>query len=68
MNLRAEHMTKRLRQSGILLILGLFVETFSLLWSRPMAFIVFVGLGGLLMAAGILIYLLSLLPSRSAAR
>ncbi len=61
----AERMTRRLRRSGILLILGLLVETFSLLWSRPMAFIVFVGVGGLLMAAGVLLYLLSLLPSRS---
>lgn len=64
----AERMTKRLRRSGILLILGLLVETFSLLWSRPMAFIVFVGAGGLLLAAGILTYLFSLLPSRSVER
>lgn len=42
------------------------LETFSRLWSRPMAFILFVGVGGLLMASGILTYLLSLLPSRTA--
>jgi hypothetical protein len=64
----AERITRRLRQSGFLIILGLLVETFSLLWSRPIAFILFVGAGGSLMAVGILIYLLSLLPSRSAGR
>ena len=65
MSPNAELTTRRVRQSGILLILGLLVETFSLLWNRPMAFIVFVGIGGLLMAAGVLLYLLSLLPSDS---
>ncbi|NDQ58372.1 MAG: hypothetical protein GZ088_14985 [Acidipila sp.] len=67
-NRRAEVGQRRLRRSGILLILGLLVETFSLVWSRPVAFIVFVGIGGLLMAVGILLYLFSLLPSRSAYR
>ena len=50
---------QRLRISGLLLIAGLVIETFSLLWSHPIAFLIFLLLGGALMAAGILVYLYS---------
>jgi len=53
-------MEKRIRISGSLLLFGLLVEVFSLLWSHPTAFIVFFVVGGLSMAAGILIFLYSL--------
>jgi len=53
-------MEKRIRLSGSLLLIGLLVEVFSLLWSHPTAFIVFFVVGGLSMAAGILIFLYSL--------
>ena len=52
---------RRLRVSGTLIILGLMVEAICLLWSRPIAFVVFIGFGGTLLAAGILFYLYSLL-------
>jgi hypothetical protein len=50
---------KRLRLAGMLMIAGLLVEAVCLLWARPLAFIVLVGAGGLLSAAGVLIYLYS---------
>ena len=54
-------MNRRLRISGLLLILGLLVECLCLLWSRPIAFVVLVGLGGGLIAAGVLFFLYALL-------
>jgi hypothetical protein len=51
---------RKLQLSGIILILGLVVEALCLLGRGPIAFIVFAGLGGLLLFAGIVIYLYSL--------
>lgn len=55
---------RRLRISGTLIILGLIIEALCLLWSRPLAFVLFVGLGGALIAAGILFYLYSLVSEK----
>ena len=60
-------MTVRLRVASVLVFLGLLVEGFTLSWNNPIAFLVFLGIGGLLMAVGILFYLLSLV-SPSATR
>ena len=49
-----------LQISGALVILGLLVEAVCLLWSRPIAFVIFAGLGGFLIAAGVLLFLYSL--------
>jgi hypothetical protein len=57
---------RSLRISGALLILGLAVEVISLLWEKPLAFLLFVGVAGLLTFAGILVYLYSLIPRASA--
>lgn len=54
----------RLRISGILVILGLIVEAASLLWTRPIAFVLFVGMGGGLLGVGILFYLYSLVADK----
>jgi len=54
------NLERRLRLAGTLVVLGLLVEFVSLLKSHPLAFIVFLVVGGLLIAAGILIYLYSL--------
>jgi hypothetical protein len=51
---------KRLRLAGMLMMAGLLVEAVCLLWARPLAFIVLVGAGGLLCAAGVLVYLYSI--------
>jgi hypothetical protein len=53
-------MGRRLEISGTLILMGLLVEAICLLWSRPIAFVVFVSLGGLLIGVGVLLFLYSL--------
>jgi hypothetical protein len=55
---------RRLRFSGILITAGLLIEAMCLLWARPLAFIVLVGLAGFFVAAGIALYLYSLVSAR----
>ena len=59
---------KRLRLAGMFLIAGLLVEAVCLLWARPLAFILMVGGGGLLCAAGIVVYFYSLVSGDEATR
>ena len=54
---------RSIRFSGVLLILGLAVELTSLLWEKPLAFILFAFVGGALFLAGILLYLYSLVSA-----
>lgn len=56
---------RRLRLSGLFIILGLIVQALSLLWNHPLSFIAFVSLGGLLLAIGILLYLLAVVNMAS---
>jgi len=56
--------TKKLRTAGLLVIAGLIVEALSLVWNHPLSFVAFMGIGGLLMAAGILWYLWALVSYR----
>jgi hypothetical protein len=51
---------RKLQLSGVILILGLLVEGFSLMGRGPVAFLVFVGLGGLLLLVGFVAFLLAL--------
>jgi len=51
---------RHLQIAGALLIAGLLIEALSVVWNRPIAFVIFVGVGGFLIAAGILLYLYSL--------
>ena len=51
---------RRLRQSGALVSIGLIAELISLLWYHPTAFFMFLAAGALLITAGILFYLYSL--------
>jgi hypothetical protein len=53
-------LTRRLQLAGLLVSLGLIVEAVTLLWSHPTAFLVFLLVGGLLVAAGVLLYLFSI--------
>jgi hypothetical protein len=57
---RTGHIHRKLQISGALVILGLLVEAVCLLWSRPIAFVIFAGLGGFLIATGVLLFLYSL--------
>ena len=50
----------RLRLSAVLVMIGIVVEIASLTWRHPTAFIVFVGMGGLFMAAGMTSFLWSI--------
>jgi hypothetical protein len=62
-------MERRLRISGVLIILGLIIEAFSLVWVHALAFILFACVGGLLIGMGIVVYLYSLvsMPMKSQA-
>jgi hypothetical protein len=60
MKLSADPLERRLQAAGVLIILGLLIEAFSLPGIRPVAFLVFVGVGGVLLGAGVLLYLYSL--------
>jgi hypothetical protein len=51
---------RRLRRSSLLVVSGLIAELISLLWNHPTAFFLFLGVGAVLMAAGILFYFYSL--------
>jgi len=55
---------RKLQLSGIILILGLVVEALCLLGHGPIAFMLFLGLGGVLFAVGILLYLYSLVGTK----
>jgi len=56
--------SRRLRMAGVLVVLGLVVEGLSLLWNHPLSFVIFLGVGGLLLFLGIVIYLTALVSSR----
>jgi hypothetical protein len=56
---------RKLQLSGIILILGLVVEGLCLLSHGPISFMLFVGLGGVLFAVGIFLYLYSLVGDKA---
>jgi len=51
----------RLRIAGILIVLGLLIEAWTLHWNSPIGFLVFLGIGGLFIGCGIVIYFLALI-------
>jgi len=59
----ANPLEKRLRTSGTLLIVGLLIEAVCLLWAKPITFVVFVAVGGLLIFAGVAFFLFSLVST-----
>lgn len=65
MNTQTTKIEQRIRLSGLLLIAGLLVELVTLNWSHPTAFLFFLLLGGVLIAAGIVTYLFSLVSVES---
>jgi hypothetical protein len=60
-------MRRQLRVSGSLVILGLIVEAVSLCWNTALSFMSFVVIGGLFFASGILLFLYSLVSSKTSA-
>jgi hypothetical protein len=59
--LSGDSMERRVQFAGILMLLGLLVEAFCLFWTRPIGFVLFLGIGGLLLTFGVLMYLLAVL-------
>ena len=59
---------RRLRLAGLLLGLGLLIEAATLFWPHPTAFLAYLLLGGLLVAAGMVLFLLTVVayPAPSA--
>ncbi len=60
MNAAEQRMTRYLRISGVLIILGLVVEALSLIRIHPLSFLGFMFIGGGLLVAGVVTYLYSL--------
>ncbi len=60
MKFKAMGMSKTLRVSGVLLILGLAIEAVSLLFNHPLSFMGFIIVGGTLLGIGVLLFLFSL--------
>ena len=58
--LSANATERSLQIAGVITILGLLVEALSLLGRGAVAFLVFVGVGGTLLAFGVAAYLLAL--------
>lgn len=56
---------RRIRLAGLLIVLGLISQLVTFLWIHPLAFMAFLLLGCPLVAAGILIYLYSLVTTES---
>jgi hypothetical protein len=48
---------RRIRWSGILVVVGLTVQMLTLLWTHPFAFVCFLLVGCPLVGAGMLLYL-----------
>jgi hypothetical protein len=57
--LSANQLEKRRQVAGIFIVLSLVIEALCLIWSTPIAFVIFVAIGGLLMFVGIVLFLYS---------
>lgn len=51
----------RLRIAAALVMVGLVIEAFTLQWSHPIAFVVFMAAGGLALLLGVTLFLWALL-------
>ena len=57
--------SQRFRTPALMIASGLLIEIVSLQWASPLAFVVFLSGSGLLLAVGILWYLLEVLKGKS---
>ncbi len=53
----ASSLQRKVKMAAYLLIAGLAVEGITLHWAHPTSFLLFMGVGGILVLAGIAIYL-----------
>jgi len=57
---------RRIRWSGLIIALGLVIQTCTLFWTHPLAFMAFLLIGCPVVAAGLLLYLYSLVSHHPA--
>jgi len=57
---------RRIRWSGLIIALGLVIQTCTLFWTHPLAFMAFLLIGCPVVAAGLLFYLYSLVSRHPA--
>jgi hypothetical protein len=57
---KSSRLQRKLKIAAYLLITGLAVEGISLHWAHPTSFLLFISLGGVLILAGIAIYLIAI--------
>jgi len=60
----ANPLERRLQTAGLLSIIGLLIEAVCLMWARPISFVIFVSVGGVFIFAGIVLFLLALVPNQ----
>jgi hypothetical protein len=56
-------MAQRLRISGTFLVIGLLIEAICLFSEKPIAFVLFVAVGGVFLFAGVTVFLFSLVSA-----
>jgi hypothetical protein len=59
----ANSITRRLQISGTFLVIGLLIEAICLFSEKPIAFVLFVAIGGVFLFAGVTVYLFSLVST-----
>ena len=59
----ASRLQRKLKTAAYLLVAGLAVEGISLNWAHPTSLLLFIILGGILVVAGIVIYLIALVTA-----
>lgn len=64
----ANSLERRLRLSGLLLILGLLTEAICLLWARPISFVMLVAVGGALLLVGVALFLISIVSIKDSSQ
>ena len=57
---KSSRLQRKLKIAAYLLISGLAVQGISLHWAHPTSFLLFISLGGVLIVAGIAIYLIAI--------
>ncbi len=55
----------RIRWAGVLIVLGLLLQMLTLMWTHPLAFMCFLMIGCPLVAAGMLLFLYSLVSHQT---
>jgi len=64
--LSVNQLERRRQVAGVFIVLGRVIEALCLIWPTPIAFVIFVAIGGLLMFVGIVLFLHSLVSNLEA--